>query len=276
MFRQMCRRRFRLRRLICLIPALAVGQNALRFEVASIRPNNSGTLLVHLQPSPGGRLLAENVPLKLLIETALGVKDYQVSGGPAWISSDRYDITAKAAGNPSGAQVVGPILESLLEDRFKLTFHRETRQVPTLVLTAARKSLKLTPAKEGACIHWSLTTPLPAPEPGQKPPLFCGFRGFGFEGTDQFLDMPGSTVAELAGALSHAVRQTVTDRTSLTGSFDIKLRWLRESVASSPDASVIGPSIYAALEEQLGLKLETLKGPVEFIVIDQVERPSAN
>jgi uncharacterized protein (TIGR03435 family) len=154
---------------------------------------------------------------------------------------------------------MGPLLQSRLEDRFQLVVHRETRQMPMMALTVAKKGLKLRPSKEGTCVHWSVNAPPPALEPGGKPPVF---RSFGFEGNDEFLDKPGSAMAERTGALTRAIRHQSAPA--------------RDAQASAPDADAAGPSIYSALEEQLGLKLESVKGPVEVLVIDHVERPSAN
>jgi bla regulator protein blaR1 len=252
------------------------------FEVVSIHPSTSGSNLVnlvHIQPTRGGRLVMENVSLRLVLEAAFGVKDHQLFGAPAWIDSDRFDIAAKAEGNPPGSQLAGPMLLPVLEERFRLKFHRETRQFPVYALTLARSGLKLQPAKDGTCQHWSLDTPPIPMVVGQRQPTLCGFRGFGFEGTDQLLEMPGSNMTELSSALSRTLRQSVIDKTGLPGEFDIKLRWSREAITATPDpdaaAITIGPTLFNALQ-QLGLKLESTRGPVEIIVIDHVEKPTAN
>jgi len=221
----------------------------------------------------------ENVSLRLVLQAAFGVKDHQLFGAPAWIDSDRFDIAAKAERNPLGSQMAGPMLLPVLEERFRLKFHRETRRLPVYALTLARARLKLQPAKEGTCQHWSLDTPPIPMVIDQKQSTFCGFRGFGFEGTDQLLEMPGSNMTELSLALSKALRQTVIDKTGLPGEFDIKLRWSREAMTATPDSDSAaintGPTLFNALQ-QLGLKLESTRGPVEVVVIDHVEKPSAN
>jgi uncharacterized protein (TIGR03435 family) len=263
---------------IGLVRAQAIHEQ-LKFEVVSIHPSKSGSNLAHIQPSPGGRLVMENVPLRVLLQSAFGVRDRQLSGGPAWMDSDRFDIAAKAEGNPPGKQMAGPMLLPLLEERFRLKFHRETRQLPVYALTLAKGGLKLQPAKEGTCQHWSLDTPPIPMVVGEKQPTFCGFRGFAFEGMDQILEMLGSTMTELASGLSRAMRETVVDNTGLPGEFDIKLRWAREIMTGLPDpdaaANTTGPTLFTALQ-QIGLKIESTKGPVEIIVIDRVEKPTAN
>ncbi len=241
------------------------------FEVASIKPNTSDARLVHIIPAQGGRLDIENVPLKLIIATAYGLQQFQISGAPAWTSSDRYDIRAKAAGNPPQSEIGGPMLQSLLEERFHLRYHRETRQLPVYALMPAKNGPKLQPSSPGSCRRFSIDTPLgPTYTPGQAPP--CGFRGFARDG----LHMYGVTAAELAAALSASeLRTSVLDKTGITGTFDIDLKWTRQSMETVPAAepSDAGPSIFTALPEQLGLRLESTKGPVDIFVIDQIEKP---
>jgi uncharacterized protein (TIGR03435 family) len=265
--------------------AFAQGPARPSFEVASVKPNKGSSHLVHMQPSPGGRFNAENVTLRILMQYAYDVKEFQIYGGPEWTNTERYDAAAKAEGSPTGQQMMGPMLQTLLEDRFKLAVHRETRQLPLYALTVAGSGVKLRPSKEGTCIHWSLytlnTASSPLPAPGEKAPVFCGFRGFGVEGLDRTLDMPGSHMAELAASLSMALRRDVIDRTGLGGEFDIRLNWAIEAPATpgaTPDLSPDAPrtSLFTSLREQLGLKLESAKGPVEVLVIDHAEKPDAN
>jgi uncharacterized protein (TIGR03435 family) len=255
------------------------------FEVASVKPNTGSSHLVHLQPSPGGRFNAENITLRFLMQYAYDVQDFQISGGPGWVNTDRYDIAAKAEGSPSGNQMMGPMLRTLLEDRFKLVLHRETRQLPVFALTALKSGPKLKPSKDGSCTPWSPyslnTASSPFPAPGEKPPTFCGFRGFGIQDANQTLDMPGSSVEELTASLAMALRRSVIDKTGLAGKFDFHLTWTLEAPAvpaRAPDLSSDAPgsSLSTSLQEQLGLKLESVKGPVEVLVLDHVEKPGAN
>jgi len=256
------------------------------FDVASIRQKKGASLLVHMQPSPGGRLTVENVPLRFLMQQSFDVEHFQILGGPDWLKTDRYDIEAKAEGNPTGKQRLGPMLQAVLEDRFKLRFHRETRQLPVYALTAVKSGSKLPASKEGSCTPWSqyslstISSRLPAP--GQKPPTFCGFLGFGVQGLDSTLDMAGASMAELTASLSYALPYSVIDKTGLAGTFEVHLKWTPDTravfdpIAAAPPADASRPTLFTALQEQLGLKLESEKGPVEVVVIDHMERPDAN
>jgi uncharacterized protein (TIGR03435 family) len=264
-----------------------------QFEVASIKLNgggvtNQGANLIRFQVLPGGRLVVENFSALRLIMVAYGLEDFQISGGSSWIRSDRYDISAKSAGNPVGKDVAGPMLQALLQDRFKLTFHQEMKELPIYNLTVAKSGAKLQRSKEGSCISISLNAPPSAPLGANQVP--CGFRGFEPSGLDRKLKVFGTSMTELADALSKGeLRRTVIDKTGLLGNFDILLHWTIElpvQVPTADDAGRVaaptvpaetaGPSIVTAIQEQLGLKLESGKGPVKVLVIDHVERPSEN
>jgi uncharacterized protein (TIGR03435 family) len=276
----------------CLAATIGQAQTPMartQFEVASIKPHPGIGNLVHIQPLPGGRLVVENFSLRLLAQTAYSVQAFQISGGPAWINSERYDIQAKADGNASGKQMIGPMLQTLLEDRFKLSLHRETKLLPAYELTVAKGGAKLQHSKEGGCTPFSMDSPQlpPMRVPGEPGSTFCGFLGFGVEGLSRKLEMAGVSMAELATSLSRGqLQRPVIDKTGLGGTFDIKLRWTIDSVQASPGVagdpaplpaeSETGPSLFSAIQEQLGLKLESTKGPVQILVIDHVERPSSN
>lgn len=286
--------RARKRLLVTAIVAAGIGRAQspsvrAQFEVASIKPHPGIGNLVHIQPFPGGRLVVENFSLRLLMQNAYGIQPFQIPGGPDWINSERYDIQAEADGNPSGKQMTGPMLQTLLEDRFKLRLHRETKLLPVYELTVAKGGTKLKRSKEGSCTPFSMDSPPlpPVRAPGEPHATFCGFLGFGVEGLDRKLEMAGVTMAELASSLSRGeLRRTVVDKTGLDGTFDVNLHWSMDAVQASPGtagdpaplptANLTGSSIFAAIAEQLGLKLESTKGRVEVLVIDHVERSSAN
>lgn len=269
------------------------------FEAASIKPNpgcggpgrGSGG-----RPSPG-RLTLECAQLRDLILTAYGIYGngssanprgfrMQVLGGPGWIDSDGYDIVANTEGNPPASQIYGPMLRALLEDRFKLKVHRETKEVPVYLLTAAKGGAKLEPAKEGSCVSSDINHALPPPASGQPRTMACGSQITGPDGT---FDMYGATLESLSIQLALRLDRDVIDKTGMAGMFDIHLKLSRADLALKvvagseidPSAPVVaadsgGPSIFSALPQQLGLKLEPGKGPVEFLVIDQIEKPSGN
>jgi uncharacterized protein (TIGR03435 family) len=227
-----------------------------------------------------------NLTLRRLILNAYGVQDHQLSGDPPWAASEHYDIQATAAGNTSVQQMEGPMLQVLLEERFKLMLHRETRQLPVYELAPGKDGAKLQPSKEGSCTTYSVdSAPPPAPAPGQPNGNFCGLH-LTVNGLNRTLDGKGVTMAAFATNLSRTytseLGRNVIDRTGLTGTFDVHLKWTIDPLtvpaaggaAAPPDPA--GPSLFAALQDQLGLRLESAKGPVEVLVVDHVEKPSAN
>jgi uncharacterized protein (TIGR03435 family) len=198
-----------------------------------------------------------------------------IQGGPAWIRSELYNINAKAEGSPGEGMMWGPMLQALLEDRFKLKIHRETREVPVYALTVAKGGSKLKPFTEGSCTALPLTLPRPTLPPGQQ---YCN----AFVRVQQpSVEAQGATLAEFSKLVALVFDRPVIDRTGIAGKFDIHLEFaVDESTPklrpSDPDDSARGVSIFTAIQQQLGLKLESAKGPGEFLVIDRVERPSGN
>ncbi len=145
------------------------------FEVASVKPNTSGNNMVMIRPPVGGRFTATNARLIMLIGIAYNAKTFEISGGPGWINSDGYDITAKAVDTNTNLDQLRPMLQTLLEDRFKLKVHHETKQMPVYVLTFAKSGSKVPEAKDGGCVKLGPDSlPPPPPAPGQLPPILCG------------------------------------------------------------------------------------------------------
>jgi len=253
------------------------------FEVASVKPSATDDRRFAIQIQPGGGFRTSGSTLKMLLTYAYDVREFQISGGPGWINTDRYDIVAKAehsagAENPSGdprtmtdeqRKTVGDQMRervrALLADRFQLTLHRETKEQSVYALLIAKSGSKLQAAQqqEGT---------------GPHGPMMRMGRGE-LSGQGVQLDM-------LTRTLSSQLGRTVIDRTGLKGNFDFTLTWTPEPgqsagpAASGPDAppppDPNGPSVFTALQEQLGLRLESQKGPVEMLVIDRVEKPSEN
>jgi uncharacterized protein (TIGR03435 family) len=251
------------------------------FEVASIKLNKSASFGAMLRPGPGGRFSATNIPLQLLVTFAYKIKDFQLSGAPPWLMSERYDIEAKAEGNP-GFDGMLPMVQVLLEDRLQLKFHRETKEMQVYGLEVA-KAGKLHPA-QGECGP-PPSSPPPPPAPRKMPTAFCG----GFMMFPGHLNGQKVTIEQLLDPLSRFTGQTVLDKTNLTGKYDINLEYTPEQgqfqappggappgLPPLPPIDPNGPSLFTALQEQLGLKLESQKGPVEIIVVDHIERPSEN
>jgi len=227
-----------------------------------------------------------------------------VEGGPGWINSERYQVDAKAESPQSQGMMHGPMLQTLLEERFKLKIRRETREVPAYALTVAKGGPKLHPFKEGSCtpldpkiLEQFPPQPFPELPPGQE---YCG--GIDPEAGGRWVmvkgTMKGRIVTLNAAALSiddfikmllnHSLDRPVINKTALTGRFDYHLEFapgetmpgFRDGeLNGAPGAAATdpaGPSIFTALQQQLGLKLEPAKGSAEFLVIDSVERPSEN
>jgi uncharacterized protein (TIGR03435 family) len=257
------------------------------FEVASIKPNHSGDMRFFVSWQPG-RFNATGMTLKFLITMAYDVKDFQVSGGPSWINSERYDIEAKEPDSiaqeldklprEQRRQLAESMLQSLLADRFQLKLTHGTKDLPAYALVVAKNGPKLQKAKP-------VDTPADAPSgPGGHPhgPMMRMGRGE--------LNGQGVELSFLASVLSQQLGRQVLDQTGLKGNYDLTLKWTPEQGegmmlggpgggpppegAPLPDTS--GPSIFTAVEEQLGLKLEATKAPAEVLVIDHAERPSEN
>jgi uncharacterized protein (TIGR03435 family) len=223
-----------------------------------------------------------------------------ISGAPAWVSSDLYTVEAKAEGNSNKPTMFGPMLQSLLDDRFGLKLHYETRNVPTWDLTLAKGGSKLrsTVEEAGKCVidlppgmnpkgpnglPYPGFTPdghfnAPPPRPGRP----CHFLVTLMHGANDFLIGKGIALDELSAYIVRATDRPVTDKTGLTGKFDVVLEFAPdattpESSAGSPSgASSDMPTLVTALQEQLGLKLVSARGPRDFMVIDHIDRPSEN
>ncbi|HEY7188269.1 MAG TPA: TIGR03435 family protein [Vicinamibacterales bacterium] len=259
------------------------------FEVASVKPNNSGDGRVMLAMPPTGRITATNVPARLLLQQAYQVQPFQIIGAPNWTTSDRFDIVAKA---PDGTapELYRPMMRNLLADRFKLKAHMETREMPLYALVLARTDGKLGPSLTSAKADCEALArgrraggPPPAPpQPGE--PMQCGMMvGIGN------MNAGGIAMADLARSLAGFVNRTVVDKTGLNGRYDFQLTYTPEGRGlpglpagappvgvEAPAADPNGASLFTALQEQLGLKLDSQKGPVEVLVIDSIEQPTAD
>jgi uncharacterized protein (TIGR03435 family) len=251
------------------------------FEVTSVKPNRSDGLQMSIQ-APGDRYTFTNAPLRLILRMAYRVQGFQILGGPEWMASDRFDVVGKAQrAVPVDEKLT--MLRSLLADRFKLVVHDETRELPIFALVKARRdgTLGARLRKAGVdCAALATSGRFPeAPRPGARPTCGMTVRPGGFAAG-------GITMAQLTSALSSAwpsLDRLIVDRTGLDGSFDVDLEWTPDQMPpgppppgapSLPPIDPNGPSIFAALQEQLGLKLESTRGPVEVVVIDHVERPT--
>jgi bla regulator protein BlaR1 len=220
------------------------------FEVASLKPSGPNDRLMY-RLEPGGRYLATGLTLKLLIANAYGVPELRISGGPGWRDSDKFNLEAKVGIQlppwPDSQKQLSLMLQSLLEERFKLALHRETREEPVYELVAAKAGVKLKTAKAD-----------------ESP---------GFQMDNGRIHSMAVPLDFLATNLAYLLGRTVIDKTGLAGKYSFTVTYMPDDAAP---ADTDGPSLFTALQDQLGLKLESSKGPVELLVIDRVEKPDAN
>ncbi len=247
------------------------------FEVATIKPHAPDDHRMLFHTLPGGRFTATGVTLKSLIGAVYDLQDYQISNGPKWTESDTWDIVATT--DDGSNSKTAERIQALMEDRFKLGFHRETREMPVYALVVAKGGPKFS-EDEGECPAQPPGPP-PPPAPGKAPARPCGrlYKGRNYVYGDKM------HLSQIILALSSTLGRTVIDKTGLTGKYDIDLKWTPDQGPAlvappgapppqPPDPS--GPSIFTAIQEQLGLRLESQKGPVEVLIIDHVEKPSEN
>ena len=262
--------------LILLLTCPGFGQ--LTFEVASIKPANPDQKGFSIQFMPGGGLKMTGVPLRAMSTFAYDVRDFQVSGGPGWVGTERFDVIARteraASDGPddfaqmsddqrkTAREQISERLRALLADRFQLTVHKETKEQPIYALVLTKSGSKLQETKETG--------------PRQGMSMNRGR-----------LQGMAAPIEMLATTLANTLGRPVTNKTGLAGKYDFILEWTPEpgpdaraqgfgDGVTSPAPAPGGPTIFTALQEQLGLRLESQKGPVPNIVIDRVEKPSEN
>lgn len=239
-------------------------QRPLTFDVTSVKPNTSGEQGGSSKAQPG-RYVGLNVTLKRVVGLAYRpVQEF--IGGPDWINTDRFDIEGSVESTPTQDQML-EMLRSLLADRFKLAVHREKRQMPAYSLTLARGDGRL-----GAELRAVPPCTPPAASPA-SPARRCG----GFAVGAGSLKGTGVTMTQLATELPSATEgRYVVDRTGLSGTFDVNLTWNAEALSPTATSADSAASIFAAIQEQLGLRLVSITTPIEVIVIDRAERPTSN
>jgi uncharacterized protein (TIGR03435 family) len=290
---------------------LAAGERP-QFEVASIKLNNGCQNNRNPEPPPRpGRLQIGCVTLQNLIQVAFAggivngkpiMRQLKVTGGPGWLQSDFYSIAAKADGPAPVEVMIGPMMQALLEERFKLKVHRETREEPVYSMTVGKNGLKIQPAVEGSCTPIDLNHPPEPPAPGQPMPNFCGRQSTRIDKGLVKAELHGITMKELSDRLSSQFGRLVVDKTGVAGMFNINLEFAQDPtmrgfggrgpgdasrggepsplpgdpVGPTIPADPVGPTIFTALEEQVGLRMASDKAPVEYLVIDHVERATDN
>jgi uncharacterized protein (TIGR03435 family) len=230
-------------------------QPSLRFEVASVRPRQSGgDEPSNRQMLPGGRFVATATTARTLIRIAFGTDDNRISGAPNWIDNETFDINAITANHSevTTPQQFQQLILSLLEDRFQFKFHREQKDNPVYWLELAK------PGKPGPDLKPSA--------PDAQPNMSTNSNG-------SMASMKASkmSMADIAAALRRQAGRPVEDHTGLKGNFDFQIEWAPEE---TPDSA--NPSLFTVLKERLGLKLQSAKGTTETIIVDQISLPSDN
>jgi uncharacterized protein (TIGR03435 family) len=257
-----------------LLTPLAAGQafaptGTLTFEVASIKPSTSGEDYIGIHPTPGGqRYVAARSPLKDFLYVAYQVKPEQITGGPAWVETELYDLNAEAE-RPSSIEDLHIMLQNLMTERFKLCFHFESKEMPAYVMSVDKggpKNLKPHPNASGGDVHLDGTAYESGPE---KWNAHCASMNFFIWRLSPWYDRP------------------FINQTNLDGCFDFELTFTKReqplavspAQGPAPNSAPIeasGPTVFEALQKQLGLKLEAKKGPVATMVIDHAEKPTEN
>lgn len=255
--------------LVVLTVACVFAQSKPQFDVATIKPNSEKDNRFIMPGGPqGGTYRATGVTLKMLIMYAYGVPAaFQVSGGPSWVGNERWDIQAKVEGEPPQRDQFVEMLRALIEDRFQLKIRRETKEMPVYELVIAKNGSKLTPHSGDP----------------PKPPDRLRIRF----GSMRFQD---SSIGPLAYQLSLQLGREVIDKTGLSGKYDFDMEWAPEpgqggleSIGLPPDPNFRPPpvdpnlpSIFTAVQQQLGLRLDSAKASFDMVFIDSVEKPSEN
>jgi uncharacterized protein (TIGR03435 family) len=257
------------------------------WDVSTVKPSSPDERGLMIQFTPDG-IKIKNVPLWFIVREAFGLENDRLVGGPGWSRTSSFDIEGKVAPEDAPKLKAMKIDEkrqmvvTLLEERFGMKFHHETRDLPMYELVVARGGVKMQASKPTNPDD----PPSPPPAPGQLPKL--GRHSLMMNGRGH-IESTGTDMSSLARVLSGQLGRTVVDKTGLTGDFDYKLDWTPDEMAPAmtksgnptpgdnpPSQDAVGPSLFTALEEQLGLKLDSTKGPSDVIVIDELDQPTAN
>ncbi|HUK35208.1 MAG TPA: TIGR03435 family protein [Vicinamibacterales bacterium] len=257
---------------------LAIGslraQTPPAFDVTSVKPNTSGDDGVTMIPTPNG-LSISNATLQMMMRLAYRVQDFQIIGAPDWLTTARFDVVGKAEKSVP-QQTLATMLRALLVDRFKLAVHNATRELPVYALVRTRNDGTFGPQFKTP----SECARPPQDQPATPPPVQPAAPTCANKVLPGTMSSRGATMVTLTVNLSVFVARTVIDRTGFAGRFDYDLRWTPDPtspIRDNPDRATgdpNGPSLFTALEEQLGLSLESTKGPVDVLIIDHVEKPT--
>jgi uncharacterized protein (TIGR03435 family) len=258
------------------------------FEVASIRLNKSGADGASVRVQPGGRLTVTNNSVRNIVRNAYNVQNFQIVGGPDWINTDRWDIVAKAQDDAAGPQLI-IMLRNLLADRFKLVVHTEMRETPVYALVLARSDGRLGPQLRPSTVDCAALLASFKERKETPPNTINGRPSCGTQTRPGTMMTTATTIADFVRNLAPMAGRPIVDRSGLTGTFDIDLTWApdqqpvdsaqgRGAPGTTPGTAPVPdgdrPSLVTAVQEQLGLKLESQRLPFETLVIDSVERPT--
>jgi uncharacterized protein (TIGR03435 family) len=267
------------------VPQDAAPSASATFEVATVKPNKSGGFGQGIQRQPGGRVTVTNMPLRGLITFAYQLALFQLIGGPSWIATDRFDMVAKLEGNPefpapgTGPDPIQLALRTLMSDRFKLHVHRETREMAIYALVMVKTGVPGPALKPSTtdCAALIKAGPRGGPPPAIPTSGVLPCSIIGGTGTIRFGGFP---LSQLTTMLAGQSGRMVVDRTGLTGNWEFELHFAAEQRGQPPPGVDVpapdpdAPSLFTALQEQLGLKLESTKGPVDVLVVDSAEQPT--
>ena len=263
---------------VALLGQQQADQNSIAFEVASIKPTSVPAFGLRRPPSPD-RFVRQSITLSQLLVYAYDVSPFQVAGGDEWTRTSRFDVEAKAAERPK-ADHMRTMVKRLLAERFRLRLHTETRELPRYKLLKARADGRLGDRLRPSNLDCAAITSAPDyKQPsgllagGEVPPCIVMLRVNG-SGTPT-ITMRGTSISRLARVLEDRAGRVIIDKTGLGGAYDVDFEWELPS-RSGPPTTLPSESLslFTVLEEQLGLKLESERGPVDVLVIDHVERPT--
>jgi uncharacterized protein (TIGR03435 family) len=229
------------------------------FEVASVRINTSRSSSSSTQQRVNGSFEMINVTLRSMVAHAFDMHARQILGGPDWIDSERFDVLAKAPAGDDGSKMTA-MLRALLVERFRLASHTEIRDQPIYALVTMRSDGRLGP--QIAPTQRDCSVPQARS---------CGVN-MSTDGRGTTMQAQAVSLADLAAALAGPVDRMVIDRTGITGSYDVDLRFTRDGMPGSLAGDT--PAVFTALQEQLGLRLESARGPVDVLIIDSVQPPT--
>ena len=261
--------------------------DAAAFEVASIKPSpplTGGPFYLTFGSQPGGRWVSQNATFLMILRSAY--REFSLPGqvvGPDWINTDRFDINAKAAGDPTREEMAA-MLRRLLSERFKLKVHTEFREVDAFALVLARSDGRLGPNLHRSTVDCAAiaearkkggASPEPPSQPGKRPE--CGLVSYFINGFNKMAG-GGRPISAVVNGVQGTAGRPVVDRTGLSGTYDFELEFAPTEAGpnATTDPSNAPPTVFTALQEQLGLKLEPRRERMEVLVIDSVERPTAN